>query len=52
MTLTEILDNHNVEGEIYRSDIKEFFGWDLPKEKIEELHKTLTDLKDIKGGGQ
>lgn len=44
MTLEDILNNHNVNGEIYRCDIKNFFGWDLSKKRIEELHKTLTQM--------
>ena len=45
MTFKEILNNHNVDGEIYRCDIKNFFGWDLSKEKVNELHEALTEIK-------
>ena len=46
LKVKDILDNYNVEGEIYRSDIKEFFGWELPKEKIEDLHGALMEIRD------
>lgn len=46
MTLKDILNNYNVDGEIYRSDVKEFFGWDLPKEKIDELHGVLMEMRE------
>lgn len=46
MTLDDLLNNYNVEGEIYRCDIKRFFGWNLPKEKIDELHKAMTEIKE------
>lgn len=45
MNLKDILDNHNVDNEIYRCDVKRFFGWELSKEKIEEIHKTLMEIK-------
>ena len=46
ITLKDILDNHNVDKEIYRCDVKEFFGWDLPEEKIEVLHDALMEIKN------
>ena len=43
--LDKILSDYNVDGEIYRCDIKNYFGWDLPKDKIEELHKLFMDIR-------
>lgn len=45
LKITNIISNYNVNGEIYRCDVKNFFGWDLSKEKVEELHKALTEMK-------
>jgi len=42
MTFEEMLSGRNVEGEIYRCDIKRFFG-DLPREKVDEIHKALME---------
>ena len=48
MKLEDILTNYNVDGEIYRCDIKEYFGWELSEEKIDELHKLFTEIRDQK----
>jgi len=45
MTFKQLLEGRNVEGEIYRCDVKEFFGWDLSTKKIDEIHKALMEIK-------
>ncbi len=44
MTFKQLLKGRNVDNEIYRCDIKRFFG-DLPRDKVDEIHKCLTELK-------
>ncbi len=43
MSFKELLNGRNINKEIYRCDIKRFFGWDLSSEKIDEIHKALTE---------
>jgi len=50
MTFNQILSNYNVDGEVYRCDVKRFFGWDLPEEKVDEIHSALMKMKkELKG---
>ena len=46
ITSQEVLDGENVEGEIYRCDVKRFFGWGLNMEKVDKIHKVLMEIKD------
>jgi len=46
MKLEYVLSHENINGEIYRCDVKRYFGWDLPRKKINELHGVLTRIKD------
>lgn len=48
-SINYILESENINGEIYRCDIKCYFGWNLEKEKIDELHMVLTEIKNAKG---
>ena len=45
ITFQDVLGGNNIEDEIYRCDIKRFFSWDLPKDKIDEIHKSLMEVK-------
>ena len=45
ISFEELLDGSNIDGEIYRCDIKRFFGWDLSEEKVEQIHKSLMEIK-------
>jgi len=42
VTFKQLLEGRNVEGEIYRCDIKLFFG-DLSRKKVDEIHKSLME---------
>jgi len=43
-TLNDILNRRNINGEIYRCDVKIFFNiWDDSK-KVDQLHKALTKM--------
>lgn len=44
MTFKDVLNGRNVNGEIYRCDVKRFFGWSLSKNKVEEIHRTLMEI--------
>ena len=46
ITLDYLLSSKNVNGEIYRCDIKRFFGWQLNDKKVEKLHKALTEMRN------
>lgn len=50
MTLDELLNSNNVNGKIYRCDIRRFFGWNLTSDKVEELHKAMTEIKEKLNG--
>lgn len=41
------MEGENVDGEIYRCDIKRFFGWDISKEKVEEIYESLMEMKSV-----
>ena len=44
ISFNDIIRCSNVDGEIYRCDIKRFFGWDLKREKVDETHKALMEI--------
>lgn len=43
MTFKELIKGRNVDNEIYRCDIKRFFG-DMPREKVDEIHEALMEI--------
>lgn len=45
ITFKELLEGENIDGEIYRCDIKRFFGCDISKEKVEEIYESLMEIK-------
>lgn len=45
MDIKEILNNYNVEGKIYLSDVRKYFGWDLPIDKVYQLREVLEGMK-------
>jgi len=47
MTFKQLLEGRNIDNEIYRCDIKRFFGWDIGREKVEEIYKALMEIKDV-----
>ncbi len=47
VSLESILNCYNADGEIYRCDIKRFVGIRMTKEKVEELHKKFSEIRDI-----
>jgi len=46
MTFKQLIEGRNCEGEIYRCDIKRFFGWGLSSEKVDEIHKALMEISN------
>lgn len=44
MTFKQLIEGRNCEGEIYRCDIKRFFG-DIPRDKVDEIYKALMEIK-------
>lgn len=47
ISLKELLDSENIDGEIYRCDIKRFFGFDISRERVEDLHKALMEIRSV-----
>ncbi len=45
MTFDELLNSTNEEGNVYRCDIKIYFGWDLDTERIDSLEKAINEIK-------
>lgn len=47
ISLEAVLNSYNVDGELYRCDIKRFVGVQMSKERVEELHKKFSEIRDI-----
>lgn len=45
MTFEELLKSTNEDGEVYRWDVKEFFGFNLGYKKIDELENAINEIK-------
>jgi hypothetical protein len=44
MTISELLNNRNVNGDIYLSDVDKWLGHEAPIEKVRELRDKLMEL--------
>ena len=48
ITIEFLLKSRNVNNEIYECDIKRIFGWDLNRNRVEELKIILNEMVNRK----
>jgi len=51
VTLEQMFSRHNLDGKVYRADVREWLGVDIPSEKFNELIDKFTELSEHYGQG-